>query len=377
MASHPSEGIAVIGMACIFPGAPDLATFWRNIKGGVTSFQPVPEHRWPAVYYDPTSSHVDRFYCRRGGFIDEYARFDPLAFGIMPIAATGSEPDQLLALEVAARAILDSGYEAEKFAELTTSVVLGRGNYIGAGMTRLEQHVRTAEQLATSLRDLLPGLSEDIVKEVKREFQEKLGNYGPDTAIGLVPNLTASRISNRLNFDGPAYTVDGACASSLLALDQSVQLLRSGRCDVALAGGVHLSHDVAFWSVFCQLGALSRKQDIRPFDRHADGLLIGEGLGMVVLKRLSDAQRDNDRIYAVIRGVGVSSDGREASIMTPRVEGQMKALASAWNDSALNPSKLGYLEAHGTATPAGDAAELTTLKRFLVQLLNKPPILVR
>ena len=230
-------------------------------------------------------------------------------------------------------------------------------------MTRLEQHVRTAEQLATSLRDLLPGLSEDVVEQVKREFQEKLGNYGPDTAIGLVPNLTASRISNRPTLMGPPTPL---MVPARAHFSHWTKVFSSCEADgvMCTAGGVHLSHDVAFWSVFCQLGALSRKQDIRPFDRDADGLLIGEGLGMVVLKRLSDARRDNDRIYAVIRGVGVSEDGREASIMTPRVEGQMKALASAWRDSGLNPDEIGYLEAHGTATPAGDTAELTTLSRF-------------
>ena len=179
-----------------------------------------------------------------------------------------------------------------------------------------------------------------------------------------MPNLTASRISNRLDLQGPAYTVDGACASSLLAIDNAVRDLRTRRCDVVLAGGVHLSHDVAFWSVFCQLGALSRTEQIRPFSKDADGLLIGEGLGVVVLKRVEDARRDNDRIYAVIRGVGVSSDGQETSLMMPRIDGQVNALEQAWSEADLDRTSVGLIEAHGTATPAGDAAELATLGQF-------------
>jgi acyl transferase domain-containing protein/phosphopantetheinyl transferase (holo-ACP synthase) len=370
--------VAIVGMACIFPGAPELATFWRNLESGLDAVTEVPPARWDPVYYDPASSAADRFYCKRGGFIDAFARFDPFAFGVMPVAAKGAEPDQLLTLEVAHAALADAGYGTtlaggkdrgahslgRSLARERTGVVLGRGNYIGAGMTRLEQHVRTAEQVVVVLRDLLPDLGEPELARVKAEFQSKLGVYGPDTAIGLVPNLTASRVANRLDLQGPAYTIDAACASSLIAVDEACRSLADHRTDVMLCGGVHLSHDVAFWSVFCQLGALSRSQRIAPFDRRADGILIGEGIGIVVLKRLSDAERDGDRIYAVIRGSGVASDGREASLLTPRVDGQVLALQRAYASAGIAPETVGLIEGHGTGTPAGDAAELTTLARF-------------
>ncbi len=216
----------------------------------------------------------------------------------------------------------------------------------------------------TSLRTLVPDLSEPELAEVKREFQAKSGVYGADTAIGLVPNLTASRIANRLDLGGSAYTVDAACASALVAVDQACRELRAGDADVVIAGGVHVCHDVVFWSVFSQLGALSRSQQIRPFDRRADGLLIGEGIGIVVLKRLADARRDGDRIYAIVRGTGVASDGRDVSLMTPRVEGQVLALTRAWKAAGLEPASVGLVEAHGTATLAGDTAELATLARI-------------
>ena len=356
--------VAIVGMACIFPRAPDLASFWRNLRDGVDAISDVPAGRWDPSYYDPASTAPDRFYARRGGFIDDYATFDAAAFGIMPIAAQGAEPDQLLALEVATAALADAGYADREFARARTDVVLGRGNYLGPAMLRLVNITRGGPQLVDALRSLLPDVSDEQLAAVKREFQARCGVYGPDTAIGLVPNLVASRIANRLDLGGSAYTLDAACASTLVAVDHACRSLVSASADLVIAGGVHLCHDPVFWSVFSQLGALSRDQQIRPFDRRADGLLIGEGLGMFVLKRAADARRDGDRIYAVIRGVGLASDGRDVSLMTPRVDGQLLALERAWSAAGLAPSTLGFLEAHGTATPAGDAAEIATLGRF-------------
>src|SRR6476469_8880957 len=143
--------IAIVGMACVLPGAPDLASYWRNVEGGVDAIGEVPATRWDPVFYDPTSTAADRFYCKRGGFVDAYARFDAVGFGVMPVAAEGAEPDQLLTLDVATRALKDAGYSDRPFARDRTGVVLGRGNYAGAGRTRLEQHVRTAEQIVTTL----------------------------------------------------------------------------------------------------------------------------------------------------------------------------------------------------------------------------------
>ncbi|MCC7325326.1 MAG: polyketide synthase dehydratase domain-containing protein [Burkholderiales bacterium] len=356
--------VAIIGMACIFPKAPDLAAFWRNVRDGVDAITEVPPARWDPLYYDPASTAPDRFYARRGGFIDEYAEFDPTAYGIMPVAAQGAEPDQLLALDVAVAAMRDAGYDERPFARETTSVIVGRGNYLGPGIVRLVDITRGAQQLIDALTTLVPGLHAAQLAHIKQAFQARCGVYGADTAIGLVPNLVASRIANRLDLGGSAYTVDAACASTLVAVDHACRELREGSADLAIVGGVHLCHDVAFWSVFSQLGALSRRQQIRPFDQRADGLLIGEGVGMVVLKRMADARRDDDRVYAVIRGTGVASDGRDVSLLTPRVDGQLLALTRAWKAAGLDPATVGLVEAHGTATSAGDAAEIETLSRF-------------
>ncbi len=360
---------AIVGMAAVFPGAPDLDCYWRNIEAGVNAIADVPPARIDPAYFEGP----DGFAVRRGGFIDDHALFDPTAFGIMPVAAAGAEPDQLLALQVAARALADAGLDGGVPAPERTGVILGRGGYLTPGMARLDQHVRTAEQLVTSLRQLVPGLDAGTLARVKDEFRRELGAVRPDSAIGLVPNLAASRIANRLDFAGPAYTVNAACASALVAVDQARAELLRGRCDLMIAGGVHLCHDVTFWSVFSQLGALSRGGRIRPFDRGADGLLIGEGVGLVVLERLDDALARGHRVYAVLRGSGIASDGRGASVMSPRVAGQVLALERAWSDAGIDPAEVGLIEAHGTATPAGDAAELKTLRQIFGEQVGGEP----
>ncbi|MFE3738957.1 beta-ketoacyl synthase N-terminal-like domain-containing protein [Streptomyces sp. NPDC059134] len=366
------EPVAVVGMEVFLPGAPDLATYWHNIAAGVDSITEVPADRWDPLFYDPAAAtgpaagrRSDRFYCRRGGFVDGGAEFDPTRFGIMPNSVPATDPDQLIALDVAHRSLQDAGGESVLPARRERAgIVLGRGGYLTPGLVRLDQRVRTANQLVQTLRELAPQLDEAQLDSVRAGFCERLGPEEPESAIGLVPNLVASRVANRLDLRGPAYTVDAACASSLVAVDHAVRELTSRRCDVMLAGGVHHCHDLTLWSVFTQLGALSPSERIRPLHRSADGVLIGEGTGVVVLKRLADAQRDGDRIYAVIRGTGVASDGRSASLFNPDPGGQIRAVRQAWEAAGLDPraaDALQLLEAHGTATPAGDGAELDTV----------------
>ncbi|MFD7630905.1 beta-ketoacyl synthase N-terminal-like domain-containing protein, partial [Streptomyces sp. NPDC059851] len=356
-------------MAVLLPGAPDLASYWRNLCAGADLIGEVPPERWDAAYYHPGSAPeqaaADRVYCRRGGFVDAVAEVDVTRCGVMPSSVAGTEPDQLIALHVAANALADAGGPDRLPDRDRIGIVLGRGGYLTPGLVRLDQRVRTARQLVHTLGELVPGLDAEQLERVRAAFTERLGPDRPEDAIGLVPNLAASRVANRLDLRGPAYTIDAACASSLLAVDQAVAALAAGRCDLMLAGGVHHCHDITLWSVFSQLRALSPSERIRPFHRGADGLLIGEGTGVVVLKRLADAERDGDRVYAVIRGTGVSSDGRGSGLVNPDPAGQARAVRAAWRAAGLDPAapgSLGLLEAHGTATPAGDAAELATVR---------------
>jgi len=352
---------AIIGMSGIFPGAGDIHTFWQNIIHKRDAIRNVPGNRLDATYFDPHTDAVDRFYCRKGGFIDDYAWFDPIRFGILPLAVEGTEPEQLLTLSLAKQALEDAGVPDSNTPLDRTGIIIGKGNYTGPGATRAIEIVRTGEQIVQVLRSLLPDLAPEDLEKVKKEFQLKKGRFGPDTAMGLIPNLVASLVANRLNLGGAAYTIDAACASSLIAIDHAIQELNTGRADMVIAGGVHVSQNAPFWSIFSQLGALSRRQQIRPFDQQADGLLIGEGCGFVVLKRLEDALRDNNRIYAVIKGTGISSDGAGTSVMSPSVKGQVKAIKQAWEAAGTDPQGIGYIEAHGTGTPLGDKTELETL----------------
>jgi 3-oxoacyl-(acyl-carrier-protein) synthase/phosphopantetheinyl transferase len=355
---------AIIGLACIFPGAGNADHFWRNIVGGVDSITEVPEDRWDKRFFDPHATDVDKFYCKRGGFIDEHADFDPLPFGIMPNVVDSIEPDQLLTLKIGYEALRDAGYADRDFPRARAGVIIGSGNYVGAGVLRLEQHVRLLPQLAQSLTDLFPDLPQGAIDTAKARLRTKLSYYGPDVAAGMIPNLLASRLANRLDLHGPAYTIDAACASSLIAVEQACALLAHGETDMMFVGGAHLSHDLTFWATFCQLGALSRSGVSRPFSAHADGILAGEGVGMAVLKRLDDALADGDRIYAVIEGAGSASDGRGASLVAPSSAGQTLALEKAWQKAGLSPGSIGLLEAHGTGTQTGDAVELATVRDF-------------
>ncbi|HEX6524788.1 MAG TPA: beta-ketoacyl synthase N-terminal-like domain-containing protein [Streptosporangiaceae bacterium] len=367
--------IAIVGMGAVFPGAADAPAFWRNICSGVDTITDVPPARWdPDIYYRPEETGDDRFYCRRGGFIDDLADFDPAEFGIMPAAVDGTEPDQLLMLRAAAEAITDCAVLPD---HERVGVIIGRGGYLTPGVARLDHRVRTAHQLSAVLHDLVPGLSTERLAEVRAAFAQRLDADQAESSIGLVPNFAASRIANRFDLRGPAYTVDAACASSLVAVDQAVHELTSGRCDAVLAGGVHTCHLATLWSVFTKLRALSSAGIIRPLDARADGTLLSEGTGAVVLKRLADARAAGDRVYAIIRGVGVASDGRATSMMNPRTEGQELAMRRAWAAARLDPAApeaLGLLEAHGTGTPVGDRVELTTLERVFGPPRDDGPI---
>lgn len=367
-----NEDIAIIGLAAVFPGAGDIKSYWNNIREGRDAIRTVPEQRIAPTYFEAGAPAPDRFYCGRGGFIDDYATFDPLPYGLLPLAVEGMEPEQLLSLQLAHQALNDAGFSDDQALLDKTAIIIGKGNYAGPGTTRAIEITHTSEQLVRLLRELLPQLSGSELDQVKKEFQQKQGRFAADTAMGLIPNLTASLAANRLGLGGAAYTIDAACASSLIAVDHAVRELQNGRADSVLAGGVHAGQNAPFWSIFSQLGALSKSQQIRPFDRRADGLLIGEGCGFVVLRRLKDALKSGHRIYAVIKGVGVASDGGGTSVMSPSVGGQKRAIRQAWENAGIDMETIGYLEAHGTGTPLGDQTEIATLTSLFHKPAGKP-----
>lgn len=357
------EDIAIIGMSCIFPGAPDIQTYWQNIFSKVDAVGDPPEDWESELFYDPGSDANDRIFCKRGGYIADMLKFNPAEFGVMPKVVDGSDPDHFVGLMVAKAALDDAGYLEQSFDGRRCELIIGRGTYINRGFVNQIYHCFVVDETIRLLRRLHPEHSEAELELIKRTMKEGLPSFTAENVGGLVPNVMAGRIANRFNLMGVNYTVDAACASSLVALEHGVRDLRQGQCDMALVGGANVATTPPMLNLFCMLNALSRKEQIRPFSASADGTLLGEGYGMVVLKRRSDAERDGDRIYSLIKGVGSSSDGRALSVLAPRLEGEVLAIQRAFENAGdLSPHSLGMIEAHGTGTTVGDATEAESLR---------------
>jgi acyl transferase domain-containing protein len=314
------------------------------------------------TFYHPAMTTNDRIYCRRGGFLGSLARFSPAAYGVMP-TAIGGEPDHFLALQVADEALADAGFENGSLDGKRVEVILGKGTYINSGYTNLLQHGFIVDQTVELLGQVNPSLQDDELESIRAALKASLPPFTADTVPAMVPNLVAGRIANRLDLMGASYTVDAACASSLVAVQQGIRDLRSGTCDVVLAGGVHASTPPQILMLFCQLGALSRTEQIRPFDAAADGTLLGEGVGIIVLKRAEDAERDGHSIYALIKEVETASDGKAVGLLAPRCEGEELAIRRTYERAAISPTSVELIEAHGTGTIVGDLTEIQALTR--------------
>ncbi|MEU9957760.1 SDR family NAD(P)-dependent oxidoreductase [Streptomyces sp. NPDC050982] len=342
--------VAVVGMACMFPGAPDLAAYWANILGGHDGVGEVPADRWdPAVHYSQDADGATP--SKWGGFLPRIP-FDPLRYGIPPTSLGSIEPVQLLALEAARRALEDAGYgeRGRGFDRSRTSVVFGAE--AGSDLSN-----------AATLRAVLPS----YYGEVPGGLDGQLPRLTEDSFPGMLANVISGRIANRLDLGGANYTVDAACASSLAAVDVACKELVGGTSDVVLCGGADLHNGINDYALFSSVHALSPTGRSRAFDSSADGIALGEGIACVVLKRLADAERDGDRIYGVIKGVGSSSDGRSLGLTAPRPEGQRAALERAYRNAGISPADVGLVEAHGTGTVVGDRTELTILSEVFTE----------
>jgi acyl transferase domain-containing protein/NAD(P)-dependent dehydrogenase (short-subunit alcohol dehydrogenase family)/acyl carrier protein len=332
-------------MGCLLPGARDVPTFWRNLLAKVDFIQEIPAERFDYnLYFDKDRKARDRIYSKWGGFLEEI-EFDPMRYGIPPAALSSIDPFQLLAVEVVHQALEDADYLKKDFPKDRTAVILGISG--GLGDLGLNYGVR-------SLLPTCPG-------GIPPELSEHLPEWTEDSFAGLLLNVAAGRVANRFGFGGVNYTVDAACASSLAAVYLATRELDSGASDVAIVGGVDTTQSPFGYLCFSSSQALSPTGRCRTFDASADGIVISEGLAVLVLKRLEDAERDGDRIYAVIKGVAGSSDGKGRSLTAPRPEGQVLALQRAYEQAQLSPATVGLVEAHGTGTVAGDAAEVASL----------------
>ncbi|MFH9298448.1 SDR family oxidoreductase [Streptomyces sp. NPDC017520] len=348
--------IAVVGVGALVPGATDAAGYWRIVTGGRDLITEVPAARWRAEdHYDPDPAAPDKTYARRGAFLPE-VDFDPLAYGVPPANLPATDTSQLLALMVADQVLTDAGGPAGVDRDRT-------GVVLGAAALELLPHMYGRTQRPAWLAGLREsGVDETEAQAVCDRIAARFEPWRESTFPGLLGNVVAGRIANRFDLHGINHTTDAACASSLAALSTAVGELSLGRADLVISGGVDTGNDIGMFLCFSKTPALSPTGDCRPFSAAADGTMLGEAVVMYALKRLSDAERDGDRIHAVIRGIGTSSDGRSTAIYAPLPEGQERALRRAYEGAGYGPETVELVEAHGTGTKAGDSAELAALR---------------
>ena len=341
----PGMEVAIVGMSALFPGARDLAAYWENIVSGTYSITEVPADRWnPAIHFDADPKSRDKIYSRWGGFLDPI-EFDPLKYGIPPKSVSSIDPFQLLTLELVDRALRDAGYDQREFDREHTSVFVGEGG----GMGNLGQ--------LYSLRSLLPMVLRDVPEGVLAQLPE----WTEDSFPGLLPNVIAGRIANQFDLGGTNLSTSAACAAGLAALSLGMDELRAGKSRMSIVAAVDVAQNPFVYLCFSKTMALSPTGTPRCFDAASDGIVISQGVGVVILKRLEDAERDGDRIYAVLRGLGSSSDGRGKSLTAPTSRGQMRAIRRAYAQAGFGIDTVELIEAHGTGTVLGDRTEAESI----------------
>jgi acyl transferase domain-containing protein len=358
--SEPAaDPIAIVGIGCMFPKAQDLESYWANIRDGIDGITETPSTHWSTEdYYDANPDTPDMTYGRRGGFLEQ-SDFNPLEFGISPRDVEATDTAQLLGMAIAKQALADAGYAADdpELPRDRISVILG---VTGTLELVIPLGARLGHPIwRRALKDagVDPVTSEEVVERIRDSYVGWQENSFP----GLLGNVVAGRIANRLDLHGTNCVVDSACASSLSAVHLAIMELQAGRADMVVTGGVDTFNDIFMYMCFSKTPALSPTGDAKPFAANSDGTILGEGLGMMVLKRLSDAERDGDRIYAIIRGMGSSSDGKGNAVYAPSAEGQARALRNAYQNAQVDPATIELVEAHGTGTKVGDATEIRGL----------------
>ncbi|MCE9613351.1 MAG: SDR family NAD(P)-dependent oxidoreductase [Lentisphaerae bacterium] len=356
-AQNPEEApapldIAIVGMACLLPGADAPAALWDGILRKRNALTEIPADRFDLNrWFDRRPGTRDKIYSRMGGFIADVL-FDPVKFGIPPASLRSIEPAQLLALELVDRALRDAGHNGltERFPQKErTSVILG----VGGGMGDLGAQY--------GMRAILP----HFLTHIDESLWNQLPEWTEDSFAGILLNVVAGRVSNKFDLGGVNFTVDAACASSLAAIYLACRELADGTSDMVITGGVDTVQNPFGYMCFSSARALTTGDKPRVFDANADGIVISEGLAAVVLKRRADAERDGDRIYAVMRAVAGGSDGRSKSMTAPRLEGQVRTLNRAYAQARISPATVGLFEAHGTGTALGDRTEAQSVTELL------------
>ena len=365
MNNKTKEPIAIVGIGAIMPGALSKDEFWQNIQTGKYCITEIPASYWDyKLFYSPDHKAEDKLYSKIGGFIPEGFKFNSIKYRIPPQIAKQMDTVQHLAIETTRMALEDSGYDKKEFNRDRCAVIMG--NSMGGMKNEMSNTRLNRPFLYEILKDtptykaLPPDAEQKLMDEMDEGVRQKFTPITEDSMPGELANVIAGRLANVFDVHGTNFTVDAACATSLAAVDQAVNGLREGNFDMAIVGGVDQMMSPSAYIKFCKIGALSEHGSC-PFDAKADGFVMAEGAGTVILKRLSDAVKDGDKVYAVIRAVGASSDGKGKGITAPNPKGQKIAVEKTFEQLDYTPGEVGLIEAHGTSTRVGDAVELNAL----------------
>ncbi|MGB9373394.1 MAG: polyketide synthase, partial [Jiangellales bacterium] len=377
MSDYPFTPVAVVGIGAIMPDAPSADAFWANIRNGRYSISETPTERWdPALYYDPDPSAPDKTYSNIGGWVRDFD-WNPMAWRL-PIPPKVSEQldiGQQWSVAGSRMALMDAGFpdwgiDPERVAVIIGNAIGGEKHY--ASNLRIESaEFFRALSSTDAFRAMPPAAQAELLAQARAAFMAGRPPINEDTMPGELANIIAGRVAALFNFRGPNFTTDAACASGLAGMSAAVQGLQSHAYDAVVTGGVDRNMGISAFVKFCKIGALSAT-GTRPFDAGADGFVMGEGAALFVLRRLADAERDGQHIYGVIRGLSGSSDGKGKGITAPNPVGQKIAVERAWAAAQADPTTAGYIEAHGTSTRVGDAAELTTLNEVFLKAGAQP-----
>ncbi|OEJ30872.1 type I polyketide synthase [Streptomyces subrutilus] len=362
--------IAITGLGCRFPGAPDVRAYWELLLSGERQFSAVPKERWNhGMFHEPGNrSAPNAAYTDQVAFLEDVDRFDALHYGVPPARARAMDPQHRLMLDVTREALDDAGMGRGDFDRENTGVFLGLS--VSDYKDLMAAPIRAISLAEESLaEDDRAGL--DAVKEQAA----RLGSIQSFTLPGSLLNMASGTVSRQFDLGGPSFAVDAACSGSLVALDQAIAQVRQGTCRIAVVGGVYLNLTPDGLVGFSRLRALSAAGVCRPFDEEADGFVLGEGAGAVVIRPLADALAAGDRIYAVVKGIGSANDGSSPGPLVPTPEGQLRAMRRAYDDAAVTPSSVGFIEAHGTGTSVGDRAEVEALRRLRTEYPDDDPAL--
>ncbi len=366
MESTAYRAIAIVGLGAVLPDAPNVPAFWNNVKSGRYSITDVTSERWnPTMYYDPDPAAPDKTYSKIGGWVREL-EWEPMKWhlAVPPKVVDAMDVAQRWAIACTRQALEDYGYPKRSLNLDRTAVILGNAmagekHYLTALRIYFPEY---AHELETSPH--FAALPEAVRKTILSEMHERIAHDLPpiteDSMPGELANCIAGRIANIYNFHGPNYVADAACASAMAAMTSAVKGLVEKDFDVVVTGGIDRNMGASTFVKFCKIGALSATGS-RPFAEGADGFVMGEGAAIFLMKRLADAEREGDKIYAVLRGIGGSSDGKGKGITAPNPIGQKFAIERAWENAGLPAATVTLIEGHGTSTRVGDVVEVQSM----------------